>query len=532
MKKLLSLLLVLAMVFALTACTAPAEPDPSESDEPSSDVTDPEAAKQGGVIKIGLTQDFKNSLWLNTRDQNDFVYTNCYIETLMVFDETGAPTPFLAKSVTANAEEKTYTIVLNEGIKFHDGSDFNAEVCAWNLQMYYDEGTLSTSFLKQFDHAEVVDEYTVKVYLTEWDSTFEYGLCRQAGLMHSKQQYDKGGLELCEQEPIGTGPFKFVSHEPDISTEFERFDDYWQGKPYLDGIEIYVYADHTTANAALQAGEINVRFPDTPNDAKELTELGFTIQMVKVPSASVTICFNCTNEDDPFYDVRVRQAAAYAIDRDAIMNALWGEYGSPITQYGIPGQAWYNDEVTGFEYNPEKAKELLAEAGYPDGFDTVLTTSSTTSYVNVCQIVAEQLAQVGIRVELNPADSATYIKAMSGWESGMLYHPMTLSNGGPAVMNANFIQGITSGLAVTSFIHPDDLNDTILAAASATTSEEANALWQTAEKMIFEDYCLLKAIGAIYDIAALDSSIHDSSIGETVSRVPGNWTLWTAWIEK
>ena len=104
MKKLLSLLLVLAMVFALTACTAPAEPDPSESDEPSSDVTDPEAAKQGGVIKIGLTQDFKNSLWLNTRDQNDFVYTNCYIETLMVFDETGAPTPFLAKSVTANAE--------------------------------------------------------------------------------------------------------------------------------------------------------------------------------------------------------------------------------------------------------------------------------------------------------------------------------------------------------------------------------------------------------------------------------------------
>ena len=152
--------------------------------------------------------------------------------------------------------------------------------------------------------------------------------------------------------------------------------------------------------------------------------------------------------------------------------------------------------------------------------------------MNVCQIVAEQLAQVGIRVELNPADSATYIKAMSGWESGMLYHPMTLSNGGPAVMNANFIQGITSGLAVTSFIHPDDLNDTILAAASATTSEEANALWQTAEKMIFEDYCLLKAIGAIYDIAALDSSIHDSGIGETVSRVPGNWTLWTAWIEK
>lgn len=535
MKKLLSLLLVLALVFALTACTAPAESDPSvsgENDGFGSDVTDPEAAKQGGVIKIGLTQDFKNPLWLNTRDQNDFVYTNCYIETLMVFDETGAPTPFLAKSVTANAEEKTYTIVLNEGIKFHDGSDFNAEVCAWNLQMYYDEGTLSTSFLKQFDHAEVVDEYTVKVYLTEWDSTFEYGLCRQAGLMHSKQQYDKGGLELCEQEPIGTGPFKFVSHEPDISTEFERFDDYWQGKPYLDGIEIYVYADHTTANAALQAGEINVRFPDTPNDAKELTELGFTIQMVKVPSASVTICFNCTNEDDPFYDVRVRQAAAYAIDRDAIMNALWGEYGSPITQYGIPGQAWYNDEVTGFEYNPEKAKELLAEAGYPDGFDTVLTTSSTTSYVNVCQIVAEQLAQVGIRVELNPADSATYIKAMSGWESGMLYHPMTLSNGGPAVMNANFIQGITSGLAVTSFIHPDDLNDTILAAASATTSEEANELWQTAEKMIFEDYCLLKAIGAIYDIAALDSSIHDSGIGETVSRVPGNWTLWTAWIEK
>lgn len=96
MKKLLSLLLVLALVFALTACTAPAESDPSvsgENDGSGSDVTDPEAAKQGGVIKIGLTQDFKNPLWLNTRDQNDFVYTNCYIETLMVFDETGAPTP-------------------------------------------------------------------------------------------------------------------------------------------------------------------------------------------------------------------------------------------------------------------------------------------------------------------------------------------------------------------------------------------------------------------------------------------------------
>ncbi|MDD6882765.1 MAG: ABC transporter substrate-binding protein [Eubacteriales bacterium] len=543
MKKFVSLVLVVLLMLASIACTKPAN-DPKDNADPQPATTDantpdtnPSAEpvvvdKEGGTLKIGLTLDFTKPLWLDTRNQNDFVYTNCYLETLMVFDKNGAPQPFLAKSVTGDAAEKTYTIVLNEGIKFHDGSLLNAEVCAWNLQMYKDQGVLSTSFLKQFDHAEVVDEYTVKVYLTDWDSTFTYGLARQAGFMHSKKQYDENGAEGCAAHPIGTGPFMFESHEPDISTTFVRFDEYWQGRPNLDAIEITVYADHTTANAALQAGEINVRFPDSPNDAKELSALGFSIQTTKVPSASVTVCFNSANEADPFYDVRVRQAAAYAIDRDAIMKALWGDYGSPITQYGIEGQPWYNDDIVGYEYNPEKAKELLAEAGYPDGFDTKIMTSSTTSYVNVCQIVAEELAAVGIRVELTPSDNATYLKSISGWESGMLYHPMTLSNGGPSIMNANFVQGISSGLAVTSFIHPDDLNDTILSAVSAVSEEEANALWQQAEKMIFEDYCLLKAIGAIYDIAALDSNIHDSGIGETVSRVPGNWTLWNAWIEK
>ena len=174
LKKLLSLFLALAMVVAMTACTTPAPDDEKKPADVGQETTAPEqnsgteateVSKDGGMIKIGLTQDFKNPLWLNTRDQNDFIYTNCYIETLMVFNEKGAPTPFLAKSVTGDADEKTYTIVLNEGIKFHDGSLFNAEVCAWNLQMYHEQGLLSTSFLKQFYRAEVVDEYTVKVYL-------------------------------------------------------------------------------------------------------------------------------------------------------------------------------------------------------------------------------------------------------------------------------------------------------------------------------------------------------------------------------
>lgn len=537
MKKAFALLLALLLAVSCFACTGAKEPEKTSDDAkaPVADTQDdPEAAaevdKNGGTLVIATTGDASTINLYEMRGTGDVVFMEQIFESLMRLDETGKPQPFLAESVVGDPEALTYTIVLNKGIKFHDGSELTAEVCKWNLEMYKEYGVLSSSFMSKIDTIEVVDDYTVVIHMSAWDPFLPNNMARPngCGYMASKKAYDENGLDWVKENPVTTAPFKLETWERDTQMKLVRFDDYWRGTPYLDGINIVVYATPLVAQAALEAGEVHVLYNATIEMANFLKESGYSVVSTKVPSNCYSLPFDCTDPNDPLSNLKVRQAVCHAIDSQAIIDAVFGEYAVLSTQYSWPGSEFYNDTVQ-YEYDVEKAKQLLAEAGYADGFETVIHAVQASPYTEVCQIVQEQLSQVGIKVAIDNTDSAGYLANINDWGTGMLIHPMGLANGPAAQLAANFVQGLQAGLGVTTLLHPDDIN-ALIQEGLGQSGDELVETFKEVQGMVFGDYCMIKVIGCVSAVTVRSPKLIDSGFGE-VSASTG-YTLHLAYLEK
>lgn len=215
---------------------------------------------------------------------------------------------------------------------------------------------------------------------------------------------------------MGTGPFKLVEYKTDVSITYERFDDYWQeGKPYLDGIEWLLSADATSALMSFKAGEAQVLWEVQPKDAASLEQEGYVVQ-VGPQGSTYTFFFDSANPDSPFSDVRVRQALCHAIDTAGLLEIGYGLFSATNQPYA-PGFWPHNPEVVGYPYDPQKAKDLLAEAGYPQGFDTTLNMISARP--DELQLAMQAyLSEVGINATINkvtgPEFSEMYV--FKGWD--------------------------------------------------------------------------------------------------------------------
>lgn len=531
MKKLVAFLLALAMLVGLTACggTTPSSsqgggqtPDSSASSENTAS-----GPQQGGTLHIAISSDANTMLVTEMRAVNEHKFAMLVYEGLFTVNAEGKPEPLLCESYEENVEERTYTLKLRQGVRFHDGSAFNAEVCAWNLEKYKEEGVQSGAFLKNLESVEVVDEYTVKLHLSQWDSLIPYSLMRQAGWMQSKEAFEANGADYIRENPVGTGPFKFASWEHGASMAFERFDDYWRGQPYLDGVVMDIYNTDLVAQAALEAGDVQVIWPTDFSIADYLAGQGFVSTNSAVPEFNYAVAFNCMDESSPVSDLRVRQAIAYAIDRDSINAAVLGTHGVAVSQYGVPNGAFYNNEFDGYAYDPEKAKQLLADAGYADGMTLTIDCQTLSTRVDTCTILKEQLAAVGINLEINTMETADFSTAINGWTDDMLLHTNLMANGPASQINANFRQNLTAALGITSLLHPDDV-EAAIAAAVAADGSVSDQMWQDVQKMIFGDYCMLKAIDTNYTVTVVSPKLHDANISVDAAATS---TLWKAWLE-
>lgn len=534
MKKWLSLFVAVLMVASMFAC-APAQQPENEVTNPDGEATNvPEneaaadADKFGGVLHIAISSDANTMLVTEMRAVNEHKYAAVVYEGLFTVDGEGRRAPLLCESYEEDIENLTYTLKLREGVKFHDGSDFNAEVCAWNLEMYKSEGIQADAFLKNLDYVEVVDDYTVKLHLTQWDSLIPYSLMRQAGWMQSKVAYEEYGPDYIRENPVGTGAFKFVSWERGANMTFERFDDYWQGKPYLDGVVLDIYNTDLVAQAALEAGDVHAFWPTDFKIADYLAEAGYVSTNSTVPDFNYAVCFNCTDESSPCSDIRVRQAIAYAIDRDEVYEGVFKGHGIAVTQYGVPGGAFYSNDFEGYAYNPDKARELLAEAGYADGMELTIACQTLSTRTDTCAILKEQLAEVGIDLQINTMETADFSTAINGWTDDMLLHTNLMANGPASQINANFRQNLSAALGITSLLHPDDLEEAISAAVAADGSV-SDEMWQQVQEMIFGDYCMLKALCTNYMVTVSSPKLHDANISVDGAAT---MTLWKAWLEK
>lgn len=540
MKRILSMLLATVTALSLlSGCGSSASSSsgaPAASGDASQGAASSEPAsgpQKGGVLKIGTNAELNYNMmcFSLTGASLDYVYSWPIYESLFKPNAQGTVDPWLLEKFEQDPEAKTYTFYIRKGIKFSDGSDFNAETCKWNLDHYLEVGAKRTALLGDIESVNIIDDYTVQLQLSKWNSTLPYAFSRECGYMFSKLQYETYGDEYCRENPVGTGPFVLKSWTRDVNKVFERNPNYWGGEVLLDGVEYTIYSDALVAQAALKSGEIDVYAGMSWEGAVDLDQAGFQIKTSAVKSHVALLCFNALNEggNDPMGDLKVRQAVAYAIDKNALVEAVWHGYANVTNQFCV-GDHYFNQGVKGYEYNVEKAKALLAEAGYPNGFNTVIKTQDSSMQRNAATIIQAFLKEVGINADVQILSGADGNKAETGWGEGMWFHTSSVYVSVPMQMGSMFRQGLTGGvLGLTTLLRPDDVNDALNRSIAAATEADAVRDIGEANRLLVDDYCNILPVAEYPYFYVVNSKVQDSGIGEAFYSVA---SLSTAWLGK
>jgi peptide/nickel transport system substrate-binding protein len=333
------------------------------------------------------------------------VYHNMY-EPLVTLDNKLQIKPGLAESWT-QPDPKTIVFKLRQGVKFHDGTDFDAESVKFNFDRMQNPDTksLRTGEIANVQNAEVVDKYTVKLNLKRPDAALMATLTDRAGMIISPEAVKKFGADL-QRNPVGTGPFQFVEWIKDDHLSLKRFDGYWnkEGGPYLDGIRYRPIPDDTVKTQSLVGGEIDVMDYVAPRDVAMLKGNSSVVE-VDVPSLA-TFNYQLNMTRPPFDKKELRLAVAYALDIEAITKGVWLGVGVASNGPIAPSSWAYDKEITPITRDLAKAKQLLAAGGKPDGFSFALEQVNTPIDIQTAEAIKAQLAEVGIQVDVQVVDGA------------------------------------------------------------------------------------------------------------------------------
>ncbi|WP_299521062.1 ABC transporter substrate-binding protein [uncultured Serinicoccus sp.] len=340
-------------------------------------------------------------------------------DRILTFDGAGEIQEGLATEWSfVDDELRTFEFTLREGVTFHDGEALTAEVVKANFERTQELGDAAGATVRaaagNIDSIEAADELTVRVHLQEPDGGFPFALATQFGMMLSPNSLDGStGVDL---EAVGTGPYELVSFTPNNTTTMERFEEFWggtEGRP--DTFEVQYVTDDQTRLNALRSGQANVVLL-TPRQVSEAEGTGLEVKVNE--TSSMWVMYENTSE--ALDDVRVRQALMHAIDRESISSALQFDTGQPSVQLAPPGHpAFLEDADDLYPYDPDKARDLLAEAGHPDGLDLEYVLLNTPEYVQITEVLQQQFAEVGITVDIVTLDISQAGQFMSG-ETGDL----------------------------------------------------------------------------------------------------------------
>ena len=336
------------------------------------------------------------------------VYNNVY-EGLVKIDRSGKVVPALAKSWDISKDGLTYIFYLRKGVKFHDGTDFSAADVKYTIERNIKKDTKNAhpEFFRVIKKMEILNDYAIKLTLGEPNFMFLFNLARGDSVI-----VPEGAGDNLKSHPVGTGPFKFKEWSRGDHITLVRNKDYWNPKlPYLDEVTFKFIPDETTQIAALKAGDIDVVSQILSPEVVPDIESDPNLKVLKggVTTGDVILAIN--NSRKPFNDIRVRKAISYAINRkDVIDGAMFG-YGTPIGSHMSPANPYYVDLTWLYPYNPKKAKELLKEAGYPNGFSAVIKLPAPYKYsVKSGEVVADLLKDVGINLKIELIEWGQWIQ--------------------------------------------------------------------------------------------------------------------------
>lgn len=399
-KKLLALFLALVMVGAVLPGCGDGSKDPGgqgnngKTGEPV----------KGGEITVGIAQDLDDSLdphqtvAAGTRE----VLFNIF-EGLVKPNSDGEMIPAVAEKYTLSEDGTTYTFTLREGVKFHNGQTVTAEDVVYSINRCAavpegQEKPLVAAF-SAVKSVEALDEKTVAVTIAQRDLEF---------ISYMTAAIIPADYENQDTAPVGTGPFRFVSRTPQQDFVMERFEDYWGAPAWLDKVTYKICENADALVMNLNGGSIDLCAHLTSAQASQLNQ---NFQVLEGTMNLVQAIY-LNNQAKPFDNQLVRQALCYAIDRQDIMDMVADGHGTAVGSSIYPAFTKYflPELVDKYPHSVEKAKELLAQAGYPDGFDmTISVPNNYQPHMDTAEVVAEQLREAGINVTIQPVEWSTWL---------------------------------------------------------------------------------------------------------------------------
>jgi glutathione transport system substrate-binding protein len=361
------------------------------------------AQTASGTLTVGVPADLLSLDPANANDTLSQSTARLMLEGLLGFDHQMKVIPQLAESYTANDNATEFTFHLRQGIQFHDGTPFNAAAVKANFERVADPANhlKRYSLLAMLDHVEVVDEHTAKCVLKTPFGAFAPTIAHPALQMHSPAAIKQYGAEL-GRHPVGTGPFVFASWVPD-TLKVTRNPHYWRpGLPHLDAVTVRSNPEDGARMAMLQAGEAQFIFP-VPAQLAKIVSANPKLALHNDPSIyAFYAAMNVMKK--PFDDVRVRQALNYAVDKATLIRVVYNGFAKPLDS-AEPPQITFYQKQNPYPYDPAKAKQLLAEAGYKNGFETKIWGGNQTIRVTAMQFMQQQLAAVGVKATVEPLEA-------------------------------------------------------------------------------------------------------------------------------
>jgi peptide/nickel transport system substrate-binding protein len=366
--------------------------------------------KKGGTLRVGFyVEAVTMDPHLSGSKVDRQVYYNIY-EPLLTLDTKLNIKPGLAESWT-QPDPKTLVFKLRRGVKFHDGTAFDAAAAKFNFdRMKTEPKSIRKGEVASIDSVDVVDANTIRLNLKRPDAALPAALTDRAGMMVSPKVIQERGSSLeRDAKGAGTGPFEFVEWVKDSHLVIKRNDSYWnkQGGPYLDRVRYRPIPDDVVKLQSLQGGEIDVMDYVLPRDVAPM-KADKRLVVVDVPSLA-DFGYQLNHAKPPFNVKALRQAVAYAIDLEQIVKGVWLSVGYPANGPISPASWAYDRGIPPIKRDLAKAKAKLLEGGAPAGFEFTMTTNNLPISVQEAEVIQAQLAEAGIKMKIQLVDASTLI---------------------------------------------------------------------------------------------------------------------------
>ncbi len=503
--KLKVLLMVFVLIFSVALYGCSGDKNNVDNEQtPAADET-PGAPTYGGSVIVGILQDLDGldphkAVAAGTKE----VLFNIF-EGLVKPDESGELIPAVASDFSVSDDGKVYTFVLKENVKFHNGETVTIGDVLYSLNRYIELNEQMEPVLSNILEIKEVDEKTIEISLKETDTELIGYLT--IGII--PQEHDD-----IDTKPIGTGPFKFLSYTPMESLKVVKNEDYYlEDMPYLDEVVFKVITNTDSVIMDLLSGSIDILAYLTSNQAEQLKN-DFNIEEGNM---NLVQGLFLNNDVEPFNKKEVRQALYYGIDREGILEMVADGKGEIIGSNMFPGFAkYYKDDLADlYEYDPQKAKDLLSDAGYPNGFSFTITVASNYPYhVDTAQVIVEQLKQIGLEATIEQVEWATWLSDVYAARS----YESTIIGLDAKLAPRNVLERYESG-ANDNFVNYSNqkFDQVFLQAIRTTDDSEKVASYKELQEILAND------AASIY--------LQDPSLLVAVNKELGGYTFYPVYVQ-